>query len=334
MTTEFEDDPKAPKAKKVKEPKTKKVKAPKPPKERRSRKERKEHKHSKDPEPRKIKVLRKRSFPKVRLLGPVLIVLLAVTAWPLCRAVYNSFFNYPFTSPDARTFVGIDNYRNVVTSADWWQAVSWAMAIMVLVVIVQLLLGFVFANVLNHVIRAAPIARILVLLPFAAMSFLVAFSWREALNDGYLNEWFRFDALGDRGDILAICFSEIWRGTGIVAVILLAGLMRIPSSLMEAAVADGAKPRQRFTRIVLPAVAPAAAVAIVYRALDALRMFEAPFVTGTSGSQIQPPQTWIFDTSLTEFEFGLGATMSIVFFLVAALVGAVLVRALRVERVL
>jgi multiple sugar transport system permease protein len=102
---------------------------------------------------------------------------------------------------------------------------------------------------------------------------------------------------------------------------------------MESAVADGARPWQRFTRIVLPSVAPAAAIAVTYRALDALRMFEAPYVAAGPGSEVRPPQTWIFDTSLTEFEFGLGATMSVVFLLLTALFGVILVRSLRVRRV-
>lgn len=271
-------------------------------------------------------------FRTASLLVPALAVLLAVTAWPLGRAVYLSLYNYPLTNPDARKFVGFDNYRNVLGNAEWWQSVAWALSIMVLVVAVQLILGFLFANVLHHVIRLLPIARIFVLLPFAAMSFLVAFSWREALGGGYLNEWFHFDSVGNRADVLTICLSEIWRGTGIVAVILLAGLLRIRPGLMEAAVADGAKHGQRFARIVLPAIAPAVAIAVAYRALDSLRMFDAPYVVARPGSQLSPPQNLIFNTSLTEFEFGLGATMSVVFFLIVALVGMVLVRSLRVRR--
>lgn len=276
--------------------------------------------------------VRGRSLRTATLLAPALLVLLAVTAWPLGRAVYLSLYNYPFTDPGARKFVGFDNYRNLLGNGQWWQSVAWVFAIMVLVVAVQLILGFLFANVLHHVIRLLPMARILVLLPFAAMSFLVAFSWREALGGGYLNAWFHFDSLGNRADAVTICLSEIWRGTGIVAVILLAGLLRIGPGLMEAAVADGAKPGQRFTRIVLPAIAPAVAIAVAYRALDSLRMFDAPYVVARPGSQLSTPQNLIFDTSLTDFEFGLGATMSVVFFLIVALLGVVLVRSLRVRR--
>lgn len=276
--------------------------------------------------------VRGRSLRTATLLAPALLVLLAVTAWPLGRAVYLSLYNYRFTDPGARKFVGFDNYRNLLGNGQWWHSIAWAFAIMVLVVAVQLILGFLVANVLHHVIRLLPMARILVLLPFAAMSFLVAFSWREALGDGYLNAWFHFDSLGNRADAVTICLSEIWRGTGIVAVILLAGLLRIGPGLMEAAVADGAKPGQRFTRIVLPAIAPAVAIAVAYRALDSLRMFDAPYVLSRPGSQLSTPQNLIFDTSLTDFEFGLGATMSVVFFLIVALVGVVLVRSLRVRR--
>lgn len=268
----------------------------------------------------------------VRLLAPALILLGIVTAWPLGRALYVSLYNDPFTNPDARKFVGIDNYKHVLGNAGWWQSIAWAMAVVVLVVAAQLLLGFVFANVLNHLVRLAPLGRILILAPFAGMSFLAAFSWHAAFTNGYINDWFRFDSLGDRGSMLAMCLAEIWRGTGIVAVILVIGLMRVSPALMESAVADGATARQRFTRIVLPSVAPAAAIAAVYRVLDSLRMFDAPFVVARPGSDLSPPQTWIFNTTLSRFEFGLGATMSITFVLLSAIIGVALVWVFRVRR--
>lgn len=267
-----------------------------------------------------------------RLLAPALIVLLAVSGWPVGRALYESLYNDPFTNPGARAFVGVDNYTNVLTNGAWWQSIAWAMAVVVLVVAAQLLLGFLFANVLNQLIRLAPIGRVLILLPFAAMSFLSAFTWHEAFTNGYLNDWFRFDSFGDGGSMAALCLSEIWRGTGIVAVILWIGLQRIRSGLMESAVADGATARQRFTRIVIPAIAPAAAIAVIYRVLDTLRIFDAPFAVARPGSDLNPPQTWIFDTTLNRFEFGLGATMSIVFLLVTGVLGVILVWALRIRR--
>lgn len=267
-----------------------------------------------------------------RLLAPALIVLLAVTAWPVGRAIYTSLYNDPFTNPGARKFVGIDNYSSLLGNGDWWRSMAWAMAVVVLVVSAQIVLGFVFANVLNQLIRLAPVGRIFLLLPIAAMSFLSASSWHAAFTNGYLNDWFRFDSLGDGGSMLALCLSEIWRGTGIVAVILVFGLQRISPGLMESAVADGATPRQRFTRIVIPAIAPAAAIAVIYRILDTLRMFDAPFAVARPGSDLNPPQTWIFDTTLNRFEFGLGATMSVVFLLLSAVLGLALFWILRIRR--
>ena len=267
-----------------------------------------------------------------RLLAPALTVLLIVTAWPVGRAIYTSFYNDPFTNPGARKFVGLDNYTNVLGSGEWWKSMAWATAVVVLVVAAQILLGFLFANVLNQLIRFAPVGRVFVLLPFAAMSFLSAYSWHAAFTNGYLNDWFRFDSLGDGGSMLALCLSEIWRGTGIVAIILAIGLQRVSPSLMESAVADGATGRQRFTRIVVPSIAPAAAIAVIYRVLDTLRIFDAPLAIARPGSKLNPPQTWIFDTTLNRFEFGLGATMSIVFLLISGLAGIALFWILRVRR--
>ncbi|MEO6471508.1 MAG: sugar ABC transporter permease [Aeromicrobium sp.] len=271
-------------------------------------------------------------FRVARLVVPAIAILLAVTAWPLGRAIYLSLYNDPYTNPGARRFVGFDNYQNVLTNGGWWQSIFGALAVVVLVVAAQLLIGFAFARVLTNLVRLAPIARILVILPFAAMSFLSAFSWRAAFNGGFLNDWFRFDELGDRGALLTICLSEIWRGTGIVAVILYVGMTRIRPSLMEAAVADGAKPLQRLTRVILPALGPAAAAAVAYRVLDSLRMFDAPFAVARQGSDLNPPQTWIFDTTLSRFEFGLGATMSVTFLLLSGIFGAALVWILRIRR--
>lgn len=271
-------------------------------------------------------------FKLTRYLLPAVVVLLAVAGWPLGRALYVSLFNDSFSSPGHRTFVGLDNYRDVLTNSGWWQSVGWAFAVVVIVVAAQLLLGFLFAAVVHNLVRLAPIGRVLLLLPFALMAFVSASSWRAAFESGYLHDWFRLDEYGDRGAMLTMCLSEIWRGTGIVAVILVVAMMRLSPALMTAAIADGATLRQRFTRIVLPVLAPAAAIAVAYRALDTVRMFDAPYVVAVPGSDIHPPQTWLFDTTLTRFEFGLGAAMSVIFFLLAIAVGIALIQLLRIRR--
>lgn len=261
-----------------------------------------------------------------------MVVLVAVTAVPLGRMLYESLFNDPYTNPGARRFVGFANYRNVLGNAGWWEAVAWSLAVVVLVVVVQLAIGFGFAGVLYRARALAPVVRILLILPFAAMAFLTAFSFTAALDGGYLAEWFRLDAFGENGATAALVLAEIWRGAGVVALILLVGMLRVGPGLMRAAVADGANLTQRFTRVVLPATAPAVAIAIVYRALDSVRMFDSPYVGHGAAPGVNPPQTWIHTTTLSRFELGLGATMAVVFVLLCALVGIVLVRALRVGR--
>ncbi len=264
---------------------------------------------------------------------PAVLLFFLAIGWPLGRALYVSLFNDPFTNPSAHRFVGVDNYVNVLTNADWWYAIGWGLAVVVVVVTAQLLLGFLFAAVVRRLTWLAPIGRILLLIPFGLMVFTSASTWQAAFDSGYLADWFRLDGFGERGAMLTICLAEVWRGTGIVAVILLVGMQRLTPSLMASAVADGATVRQRFTRIVLPAMAPAVAIALVYRTLDALRMFDAPYVVDGADPAINPAQTWLFSTSLSRFEFGLGATMSMTFLLISMLLGIALVRILRVRRV-
>lgn len=268
-----------------------------------------------------------------RWLLPAVAVLLIVTAWPLGRGVWNSLSTYPLTSPDDRSFVGLDNYVDVLSSRVWWLAVAATLVIVVLVVALQLLLGLAFAGALRRAGAIWPVTRVLVLLPFGLLAVVSAVMWRDAVTTGFAASWFGLDDVGPFGSLVAVCLGEVWRGTGITAVILLAGLHRVPSALMASAVADGATARQRFTRVVLPALAPALAVATTYRALDTFRMLEGPLLVDEPGATVRTAPLLVWDTTFSSLELGLGAAMSIVLVLLAAVLAAVLVPVLRVRRV-
>lgn len=269
-----------------------------------------------------------------RLLAPAIAVLLAVTAWPIGRAVWLSLSTYPLTSPDDRTFVGADNYVDVLTNRSWWIAVAATLVVVIVVVALQLLLGLAFAVALRRLALIWPATRFLVLLPFAMLAVVSAVAWRDAVTTGYAAAWFRIDELGPWGQLGAVSLSEVWRGTGITAVILLAGLLRVSSSLMASAVADGATSWQRFRRVVLPAMAPAIAVAGTYRALDALRALEGPLLVDGSGTAGRTVPVLVWDTTFSSFELGLGAAMSVLLLILAALVAVVFMTLLRVRRIL
>lgn len=267
------------------------------------------------------------------LVAPAIVVLALVTLWPLGRAVYTSLSTESLTTPDDTTFAGVNNYLEVVTSTDWWVAVALTLVFVAVVVVLQLMLAAGFAAALRRVTFVAPYTRVLVLVPFALMATVAAFVWREGVTTGFAATWFHYTGDGQVTALAAVASGEIWRGTGITTLILLAGLSRVSPALLEAAVADGATARQRLTRIVLPAAAPAVAVAVVYRSLDAFRAFEGPLLAEPSLPRLRTAPLLVWDTTFTSFEIGLGAAMSIVLLAIVGLLGVMLTLLLRVRRV-
>lgn len=268
-----------------------------------------------------------------RLVAPAILVLALVTLWPLGRAVYMSLFAESLTTPADTTFVGPDNYVAVVTSGEWWVAVALTLVFVAAVVTVQLVLAAGFAAALRRVTFIAPYTRVIVLVPFALMATVTAFVWREGVTAGFAPTWFQYSGDGQVAALASVAAGEIWRGTGITTLILLAALSRVPQTLLESAVADGATGRQRLTRIAIPAAAPAIAVAVVYRSLDAFRAFEGPLLAEPSLPRLRTAPLLLWDTTFTSFEIGLGAAMSIVLLALAGLLGVMLMLLLRVRRV-
>ncbi len=266
------------------------------------------------------------------LVAPMVLVLAVLTLWPLGRAVLTSLYTQSLTTPDDTTFVGADNLIEVTTSREWWVAVALTLVFVAVVVVVQLVLAAGFAASLRRITVIAPLTRVLVLVPFAVTSVVVAFAWREGITAGFAPQWFGYSGDGQVSSLVAVASGEIWRGTGITTIILLAGLQRVPPTLLESAVADGATARQRLTRIVLPAAGPAIAVAVVYRSLDAFRAFEGPLLAEPSLPRLRTAPLLLWDTTFTSFEIGLGAAMSVVLMALAGVLGLMLMLLLRVRR--
>ncbi len=183
---------------------------------------------------------------------------------------------------------------------------------MLVVVVLQLVIGLAFAVALRRLTVLWPVTRVIVLVPFALLAVVSAVVWRDAVTTGFAVEWFRLGEVGPFGELVGVTVGELWRGTGITALILLAGLLRVPSSLLAAAVADGATAWQRSRRVVLPAMGPAIAVAATYRALDTFRILEGPLLVDEPGAAIRTAPLLVWDTTFSSLELGLGAAMSMV----------------------
>ena len=180
------------------------------------------------------------------LVAPAVVVMLAVTAYPLGRAVYLSLYSYRLTDPAAKEFVGLRNYGVVLTDSLWWQDVFTTVFITVVTVAVELVIGFAFATVMHRIIFGRRTVRTAILIPYGIITVVAAFAWQYAfaLDSGFVNEWFGLGDkawFSDRWSALAvIILAEVWKTTPFISLLLLAGLAQVPEELQEAAKVDGA----------------------------------------------------------------------------------------------
>ncbi len=295
------------------------------------------------PAPKRVRRPRKRRYaPAGRVernpwvyLGPLVGILTLLTLFPLVRLIVVSLFERSLTAPGDGRFSHVRNYLEVLSARDWWLAVALTLVVVTVAVIAQLLLGAAFAGTLRRIRFGGPWVQVLLLVPFVLMPAAVATAWRDGWVDGFATTWFRVEPGGGQLTAMATMLThEVWRGTGITTVILLAGLSRVKPSLLDAAIADGATARQRITHVVLPAVAPAVAVAALFRSLDALRSIEAPVLNADSLGDLSTASQLVWTTSFTDFEVGLGAAMALLLILLAAGLGLLLTLLMQVRRAL
>jgi multiple sugar transport system permease protein len=267
------------------------------------------------------------------LLIPAAVVLIVLTAVSLLRLIVGSLFARSLTAPADTDFAWFRNFIAVLTAGEWWLAIALTLVVVTVAVVIQLLLAAAFAASLRRITIGGPWLHVLLLLPLLVSPAAAAWAWRDGWTVGFAPVWFHYtESMGQLAGLMTILSHEVWRGTGITTIILLAGLSQLKPALIDSAIADGATPWQRLTRIVLPAAGPAIGVAILYRSLDALRAVEAPVLASSSLGQLSTASQMVWDTSFTTYELGLGAAMSLVLLVLAAGLALLLMLLLRVGR--
>jgi multiple sugar transport system permease protein len=265
--------------------------------------------------------------------------MLAVTAYPILRALYLSLFQYRATAPDDREFLGIDNYVTVLTDPLWWRDVWNTVLIMVVTVGVELVIGFAFAYVMWKIIFARGLIRTSILIPYGIITVVSAFAWQFAfsLNNGFVNGWLPFmdsdfNWFGQHWSAMtAIMVSEIWKTTPFMALLLLAGLSQVSGDMVEAAQVDGASWWQRLYKVILPNMRAAIMVAVLFRALDAFRIFDNIYVMTRGAQNTESVSFLTYRQVIEQFELGLGSALSVLLFLSVLLIAFVLVKLFRVD---
>jgi multiple sugar transport system permease protein len=272
-----------------------------------------------------------------KLTAPAVVVMLAVTAYPMLNALWLSLFSYRLTDPGAREFVGLRNYGVVLSDGLWWQTVFTTVIITLITVAVELLIGFGFAMVMHRIIFGRKVVRTSILIPYGIITVVSAFAWRYAfaLDSGFINTWF---GLGDFAwfserwsSIFAICLSEIWKTTPFMSLLLLAGLAQVPEELQEAAKVDGATWRQRLTRVTLPNMKAAIMVAVLFRTLDAYRLFDNVFVMTAGAQKTETVSFLAYRQMITRTALGLGSAVSVLLFLTVVAIAALFIKGFKVD---
>ncbi|MGP4057367.1 carbohydrate ABC transporter permease [Mycobacterium sp. 4D054] len=271
------------------------------------------------------------------LTAPSYVVMLLVTAYPLGYALVLSLYNFRLTDPEGRSFVGLSNYLVILTDPVWWNDFVTTLAITVVTVAIELVLGFWFAFVMLRIVRGRGPLRTAILIPYGIVTVVSAFIWRYAfaIDSGFVNQWLNltdFDWFGDRWSaIFVICLSEIWKTTPFISLLLLAGLVQVPEDMQEAAKVDGATAWQRLWKVTLPNMKAAIMVALLFRTLDAWRIFDNPYVMTAGANNTETISFLAYRQNVTLVNLGMGSAVSVLLFLSVVAIAWIFIKVFKTD---
>jgi multiple sugar transport system permease protein len=269
------------------------------------------------------------------LCAPAVVAMALVTVYPIGYAIVLSVQRIDLRFPDESGWVGLDNYKAVLTSDLWWQGVFNTTTIAVISVAIELVLGMILALIMHRALLGRGLVRTAVLIPYGIVTVVAAYAWFYAFDPdfGFVNglplvpddqAWF-----GARDSSFAvIIMAEVWKTTPFMALLLLAGLATIDEGLYEAARVDGATAWQRFWRITVPLLKPALLVALLFRTLDAFRVFDSIFVMTRGSQDTESVSILGYNQLISRLNLGLGSAVSVLIFLLVLLIAFVFVRLL------
>ena len=276
-------------------------------------------------------------------IAPMLAALICVAAWPLLRTIWFSLTNTSLNNLYGGEFIGFDNYLRVTTLSSgkmvwrgtlvdpaWWNAVWNTVRFSVVSVLFETVLGLIVALVLNAEFKGRGLVRAAILIPWAIPTIVSAKMWAWMLNDqfgiindillrlGIIDQKIAWTANVDTA-MYAVLMVDIWKTTPFMALLILAGLQMVPRDIYEAAKLDGINPVKVFFKVTLPLIRPAVMVAVIFRMLDALRIFDLVYVL-TPNSKATKTMSVISRENMIDFDkFAYGAAQSTLLFAILAI---------------
>lgn len=293
--------------------------------------------------PRRSDLRRQRLRSAWLFLLPMLVVLTAVAGWPLVRTIYFGFTDASLTNIEGARWIGIGNYFSVLSLPSgatlydgllvdpaWWRAVWNTVRFTVVSVTLETIFGMIVALVLNAEFKGRGVVRAAVLIPWAIPTIVSAKMWTWMLNDqfgiindmllglGLIGQKIAWTASPDTA-MIAVVIVDVWKTTPFMALLILAGLQMIPGDIYEAAEIDGVHPLKVFWKITLPLIRPALVVAVIFRGLDSLRVFDLIYVLTPNNLQTKSMSIYAREFLFDFDKFGYGSAASTLLFLTIAL---------------
>ena len=283
---------------------------------------------------------RSRGIPERRLawlmVSPSLALIAIVAAYPIGYAIWLSLHEYSVRVAGLSRWAGLKNYSNALQSSEFWDAVKTTFIFTGLSVTLELAIGLGMALAMHAAFKGRGLLRTVVLVPWAVLTVVSAITWRTLFEPnlglaptvlGKLGIAENVVWLGQSGYAMAVMIlADVWKTAPFMALLLLAGLQVIPDDVYDAAKMDGATTWQRFRRITLPLLLPAILVALIFRTLDALRIFDLPFVL-TGGTNGTSTLSLIAQKELTTNNLiGYGSALSVLTFVIVMAVSFIYIR--------
>jgi multiple sugar transport system permease protein len=273
------------------------------------------------------------------MVSPSIALIALVAAYPIGYAIWLSLHEYSVRTAGLSRWaapLGLGNYKAAISDPDFWDAVTNTFVFTGFSVVLETILGLGMALAMHSAFRGQGLLRTVVLVPWAVLTVVTAIMWRTIFDPtlGFVNSF--FGAIGLPDDTVwlgsspeamgVMIIADVWKTAPFMALLLLAGLQVIPGEIYEAAKVDGATMWQRFTRITLPLLMPALLVALIFRTLDALRIFDLPFVLTRGQNNTNTLSLEAYQTFQANNVIGLGAALAVLTFIIVMIVSFIYIR--------
>jgi multiple sugar transport system permease protein len=274
------------------------------------------------------------------MISPSIILILVVAAYPIGYAVWLSLHEYSVIHPGLSRWAspfGLGNYKEAFQSSEFISSIKNTFIFTFFSVAFELVLGVAMALIMHNAVRGRGALRTVVLVPWAVLTVVTAIMWQTMFEPslGFVNTVLRALHLplantvwlGQSPEAMAVLiFADVWKTAPFMALLILAGLQVISDDVYDAAKVDGATAWQRFTKITLPLLKPAILVALIFRTLDALRIFDLPFVLTKGQNNTNTLSLEAYQQLRENRLIGQGSAMAIITFLIVMLISFIYIR--------